>query len=48
MLSKFEFSLAVPAEAVRRELCGVMSPTIEGKKEDGIQLPMKIRPVEHA
>lgn len=43
MISKFEYSLAIPAEKICREPCGVMVPTIVGENEKGSQLPVHIK-----
>ncbi|KAK0238250.1 cytochrome P450 [Armillaria nabsnona] len=42
LLSNFEFSFT-ETHGIRREACGVMTPTIEGQVEKGSQLPLKIR-----
>ncbi|KAK0482217.1 cytochrome P450 [Armillaria novae-zelandiae] len=42
LLSNFEFSFT-ETRGIRREACGVMTPTIEGQVEKGSQLPLKIR-----
>lgn len=42
LLSNFEFSLT-ETHGIRREACGIMTPTIEGQAEKGSQLPLKIR-----
>ncbi len=42
LLSNFEFSFTETHD-IRREACGVMTPTIEGQVEKGSQLPLKIR-----
>ncbi|KAG7448645.1 cytochrome P450 [Guyanagaster necrorhizus] len=42
LLSNFEFSFA-EVQGIRREACGVMTPTIEGQVEKGSQLPLKIK-----
>ncbi|KAK0192529.1 cytochrome P450 [Armillaria mellea] len=42
LLSNFEFSL-METHGIRREACGVMTPTIEGQVEKGSQLPLRIR-----
>jgi hypothetical protein len=43
LIDKFEFSLAVPAESIRREGSIFMVPTIEGQVEKGAQLPFTIQ-----
>lgn len=43
MIKSFEFIATVPYERVRREGAVVMSPTIEGELEKGVQLPLRIR-----
>lgn len=43
MVKSFEFIPVVPYERVRREGALVMSPTIEGEFEKGVQLPFRIR-----
>jgi cytochrome P450 len=47
LISTFEFSLppGVPYESVRRESSVLMSPTIEGEAEKGVQLPFRIKAV---
>ncbi|KAJ7645944.1 cytochrome P450 [Mycena polygramma] len=42
LLSNFEFSLTPEAMRVRREACIVMVPTIEGQREKGTQLPLRV------
>jgi len=43
LIGNFEFALTPEALKVRREACLVMSPTIEGQLEKGIQLPLSIK-----
>ncbi|KAJ6593189.1 cytochrome P450 [Mycena capillaripes] len=42
LLSNFEFSLTPEAMQVRREACIVMVPTVEGQREKGTQLPLRV------
>lgn len=43
IFGNFELSLAIPAEKIVRENCGVMVPTIEGEIEKGCQLPVRVK-----
>ncbi|KAJ7125406.1 cytochrome P450 [Mycena epipterygia] len=42
LLSNFEFALTPEAMRIRREACIVMVPTVEGQREKGTQLPLKV------
>ncbi|KAJ7935386.1 cytochrome P450 [Mycena leptocephala] len=42
LLSNFEFSLTPEAMRVRREACIVMVPTVDGQREKGTQLPLRV------
>ncbi|KAJ7744693.1 cytochrome P450 [Mycena metata] len=42
LLSEFEFSLTPEATRIRREACIVMVPTVEGQREKGTQLPLRV------
>ncbi|KAJ7593938.1 cytochrome P450 [Mycena floridula] len=42
-INEFEFSLAVPAEQVRREYCSVTVPVLQGQVDKGVQLPIRIK-----
>ncbi|KAK0475530.1 cytochrome P450 [Armillaria novae-zelandiae] len=42
IVNNFEFSLTRESERIRREPCGIMSPTVEGEVEKGSQLPLKV------
>ncbi|KAG9227224.1 hypothetical protein CCMSSC00406_0004237 [Pleurotus cornucopiae] len=43
LISNFEFELTPEAEHVRRHPCLVVAPTIEGRENEGVQLPLKVR-----
>ncbi|KAK1233447.1 hypothetical protein PQX77_003399 [Marasmius sp. AFHP31] len=43
LISNFEFSLTPKCDKIRRENCLVMSPTIEGELEKGVQCPLRVR-----
>ncbi|KAJ7099339.1 cytochrome P450 [Mycena belliarum] len=42
LISNFEFSLTPEAMRIRREACIVMVPTVEGEREKGTQLPLRV------
>ncbi|KAJ7750121.1 cytochrome P450 [Mycena maculata] len=42
LLSDFEFSLTPEAMRIRREACIVMVPTVEGRRDEGAQLPLRV------
>jgi hypothetical protein len=42
LVGKFEFALTDKCERIRREGCLVMSPTLEGEVERGVQLPLRV------
>ncbi|KAJ7478616.1 cytochrome P450 [Mycena galericulata] len=42
LLSDFEFTLTVEAMHIRREACIVMVPTVEGQRDKGTQLPIRV------
>ncbi|KAJ6631361.1 cytochrome P450 [Mycena sp. CBHHK59/15] len=42
LLGHFEFSLTPEAMRIRREACIVMVPTVEGQRDKGTQLPMRV------
>ncbi|KAG1737832.1 cytochrome P450 [Suillus paluster] len=42
IVGKFEFALTDKSEHMRREACMVMSPTVEGEVESGVQLPLRV------
>ncbi|KAG7451404.1 cytochrome P450 [Guyanagaster necrorhizus] len=43
LLNNFEFSLTDKGDSIRREACFVMTPTLEGQREKGTQMPLNIR-----
>ncbi|KAK0462488.1 cytochrome P450 [Desarmillaria tabescens] len=42
VINNFEFSLTKESERIRREACGIMTPTVEGEVEKGSQLPLRV------
>ncbi|OJA10006.1 hypothetical protein AZE42_12056, partial [Rhizopogon vesiculosus] len=42
VVGKFEFALTEKSEWIRREPCMVMTPTVEGEVENGVQLPLRV------
>ncbi|KAG2043960.1 cytochrome P450 [Suillus americanus] len=42
IVGKFEFAPTDKTELIRREACLVMSPTVEGEFENGVQLPLMV------
>jgi hypothetical protein len=42
MVGKFDFALTDKSERVRREACLVMTPTVEGEVENGVQLELRV------
>ncbi|OJA11405.1 hypothetical protein AZE42_12467 [Rhizopogon vesiculosus] len=42
IVGKFEFALTEKAKRIRREACMVMTPTVEGEVEKGVQLPLRV------
>ncbi|KAJ6534037.1 cytochrome P450 [Mycena vulgaris] len=42
LVSNFEFSLTPEAMRIRREACIVMVPTVEGQRDKGTQLPLRV------
>jgi hypothetical protein len=42
IVGKFEFSLPDKSERLRREACFVMSPTLEGEVENGVQMTLRV------
>ncbi|OJA15903.1 hypothetical protein AZE42_11499 [Rhizopogon vesiculosus] len=42
VVGKFEFTLIDQSGRVRREASGVMTPTLEGEVEKGVQLPLRV------
>ena len=43
IVGKFEFALTDKAERIRREACfAVMSPTLEGEVEKGVQMALRL------
>ena len=44
MIERFEFTLAVDHDKVRRTAAVVMTPTVEGHPEKGVHLPFIIKP----
>ncbi|THH29033.1 hypothetical protein EUX98_g5156 [Antrodiella citrinella] len=42
LVANFEFSPTEACKKVRREPCNLMSPTIEGEWDKGVQLPLKV------
>ncbi|KAJ7496593.1 cytochrome P450 [Mycena latifolia] len=42
LVGNFEFSLTPEAMRIRREACIVMVPTVEGQREKGTQLPLRV------
>ncbi|KAL0573690.1 hypothetical protein V5O48_008261 [Marasmius crinis-equi] len=43
LIRNFEFSLTPECDKIRREICQVMVPTIEGELEKGGQCPLKVQ-----
>ncbi|KAL4255526.1 Cytochrome P450 superfamily protein [Pleurotus pulmonarius] len=43
LISNFEFELTPEAEHIRRHPCLVVAPTIEGREDEGAQLPLRVR-----
>jgi hypothetical protein len=43
LINNFEFTLAVPHEKIFREPATVMTPTIKGEREKGVQMPYTIK-----
>ena len=43
LISNFEFELTPEAEHIRRHPCLVVAPMIEGRENEGAQLPLRIR-----
>ncbi|SJL09876.1 uncharacterized protein ARMOST_13257 [Armillaria ostoyae] len=43
LLNNFEFSLTDEGGSIRREACFVMTPTLEGQRENGTQMHLNIR-----
>lgn len=43
LLNNFEFSLTNKGDSIRREACFVMTPTLEGQRENGTQMHLNIR-----
>lgn len=46
LVENFEFSMTDSAEKVRRDICLVVVPVIEGEIEKGIHLPLRVSLVE--
>jgi hypothetical protein len=43
LINNFEFALAVPHEKIFKEPANVMTPTIVGEREKGVQMPCIIK-----
>lgn len=43
LVGQFEFEFATPPENIRREACGVMTPTLKGDVAKGTQLPLRVK-----
>lgn len=43
LVGEFEFSPTPESQKVRREGALIMTPTIEGEAEKGVQLPLRVR-----
>jgi hypothetical protein len=43
LINNFEFALAVPHEKIFMEPANVMTPTIVGEREKGVQMPYIIK-----
>jgi hypothetical protein len=43
LINSFEFTLAVPHEKIFKEPATVMTPTIVGEREKGVQMPYIIK-----
>lgn len=42
LIANFEFAPTEACKQIRKESCNLMSPTIEGEMEKGVQLPLKV------
>jgi hypothetical protein len=43
IVGKFEFALTDKSERIRREACfSIMTPTLEGEAESGVQMTLKV------
>jgi hypothetical protein len=47
LIRQFEFSLRDDGPKIRRQRPGLVVPVVEGEEQKGIQLPLKITPVEN-
>jgi len=47
IIGKFEFALTDKSKRVRRESSELMTPTVEGEVENGVQLPLRVSVAPH-